>query len=113
MTIAVVEGFFSGAFAIGSPFTAMYFILITKSNKEYIANFFAYCVIQNLFSLLLHGTAGDLTPKIMLDCLIGLAAVLAGVSLGLKCIPYLSKAWLRRIACIVIGLAGINVMFFT
>lgn len=112
LVFGLIGGFVGGAFAIGGPIFALYFLLTTKNKEEHTANFNLVAVLQNLFSIGLHGFHRDISVTVLQYSGLGLVIVMFGVYIGLKCFRLLSRVWIQRIACALIVLTGLNNMLF-
>jgi hypothetical protein len=108
----LIGGFVGGAFAIGGPIFALYFLLTSKNKEEHTANFNLVAVLQNVFSIGLHGFHRDISVTVLQYSGFGLIIVMFGVYVGLKCFQLLSREWIQRIACVMILLTGLNNMLF-
>ncbi|MBP1931197.1 sulfite exporter TauE/SafE family protein [Ammoniphilus resinae] len=111
--VGLAGGFVGGAFAVGGPFFVVYFLMFYQDKRNYNANLQVTFFLSNLFTLIMHGLNGDVTPKLSLYILLGSLAVLFGVSIGLKWFERLPKEFIQRLAYSIVLVAGINLLIFS
>ncbi|OIJ14373.1 hypothetical protein BKP37_08475 [Anaerobacillus alkalilacustris] len=106
-------GFIGGIFAVGGPFFVFYFLLIFNNKYRYSANLQVVFFVNNTFSLLLHGLNGDFNSSFLLYFIVGVVTVIIGTTLGLKMFDRLPRETIKKVAMIIVSLAGLNLIIFS
>ncbi|MCM3748766.1 sulfite exporter TauE/SafE family protein [Paenibacillus pasadenensis] len=109
--IGALGGFIGGAFAVGGPVYALYFIHLFQDKKEYNATLQAVFILSNLFTLALHGSSGDLGGTFWLYTLTGIIPVLAGVMLGSLLFRRMSRTAILNWAYIIVALSAVRLIW--
>lgn len=110
--LGLMGGFIGGIFAVGGPFFVLYFMMLYKNKHKYNANLQTTFVCTSLFSLILHGSHGDIQPAFFLYFLVGLCSVFIGSTLGLKWFEKLSRPLIQKLAMGVVLVSALNLIFF-
>lgn len=113
MLIGLTGGMIGGIFAVGGPFFVFYFLMRYKEKERYNANLQASFIIMNSFTIILHGIHGDFTGSFALYFLLGIVAVLAGVHIGLKWFERLPHTRIKKLASLIVLIAGMNLLVFS
>ncbi|OXM16293.1 sulfite exporter TauE/SafE family protein [Paenibacillus herberti] len=108
--IGAVGGFVGGAFAIGGPIYALYFIHLFQEKKDYNATLQAVFILSNLFTLGLHGWSGDISQVFWFYTMTGVVPVLAGVMLGSLLFNRMSRAAIQKWAYLIVALSAIRLI---
>lgn len=106
-------GFIGGIFAVGGPFFVFYFLLIFKDKYQYSANLQAVFLVNNSFSLMLHGVNGDFNSAFIVYFLVGVVTAIIGTTLGLKMFDKLPRETIKKFAMCVVLVAGLNLLIFS
>ncbi|SES30722.1 sulfite exporter TauE/SafE family protein [Salipaludibacillus aurantiacus] len=106
-------GFIGGIYAVGGPFFVFYLMLVFSDNKyAYSANLQLTFVFTNSVTVLLHGMNGDFNGEFLLYFLVGIASVLIGSRIGIKCFAHISQQNIKKLAAIVVAVAAVNLILF-
>lgn len=109
--IGMTGGFIGGAFAIGGPIYAIYFLIAFKDKRKYNVNMQATFVISNLSTLIVHGIAGDMSPDFWFYTMTGIIPVLLGIRIGYSFFSKLSKPMLRHLASSIVLVSAIMMLW--
>ncbi|GAA0364069.1 putative membrane protein YfcA [Bacillus horti] len=105
-------GFIGGVFAVGGPFFVFYFLLLYQDKRKYNANLQATFFLTSLFTLILHGSHGDINTSFYLYFIVGIGSVFLGSTLGLKWFDRLPQALIKKLAMSLVLLAALNLILF-
>ncbi|MFZ4452862.1 sulfite exporter TauE/SafE family protein [Salibacterium aidingense] len=112
IVIGGLGGFIGGVFVVGGPFFVFYLLMVCKDKYAYSANIQAVFVLSALVTLLLHGFSGDLHLELLVYFFIGFLSVIAGSRLGMMWFKRLSQENIKKLASIIVALAGLNLIIF-
>ncbi|WP_165452642.1 sulfite exporter TauE/SafE family protein [Paenibacillus thalictri] len=109
--VGLAGGFVGGAFALGGPIYALYFIHLFADKKQYNATLQAVFILSNLFTLGLHGVSGDMGSVFWLYTLTGIVPVLAGVMLGNRLFHRMSRVGVQKLAYLIVACSAIRLIW--
>ena len=103
-----LSGVFSGAFGIGGPLIAIYYLAYFGRDKvKYVTTlqvFFFVTSVVNMVTRILNGILGpDCIPYV----LVGFAGMAMGSSIGVRCVSKIDADMLKKIIYGFIGLSGV------
>lgn len=108
----VISGFFSGLFGIGGPLMALYFLSLSKSIPEYIANIQGFFLLDSLYITSIRVASGILGIRVLPYILVGMLAGVVGTVIASRLSSRWNlttiKPWIYRF----IGLAGVYYLLF-
>jgi len=108
----IISGFFSGLFGIGGPLMALYFLSLSKSMPEYLANVQGFFLFDGLYITSIRVVSGilvaRLVPYILAGMLAGVIGTMVASRLSSRWDLATIKPWIYRF----IGLAGLYYLFF-
>lgn len=112
LTLGFCGGLVGGVFGVGGPFFVVYFLLTTANKYHYTANLQITFLIGSLFTVLAHAGAGDYSKELLLYIPIGIVCVLLGTRIGIRYFEKLPQKHIRTLTAVIIGIAGLNMLFF-
>lgn len=105
------SGIMGGFFGIGGPLLVIYFLSVSKTNKEYLGsvNFvFAMCEIYNLILRICTGIIrNNLIPYMILGCI----CILAGRIIGSHLSEKINGEMIKKIIYVMLAFSGIVTIF--
>ncbi|RSL33053.1 sulfite exporter TauE/SafE family protein [Salibacterium salarium] len=113
LSLGFLGGFIGGVFVVGGPFFVFYYLMACKDKYSYNANLQATFIVAGIFTMAMHGFSGDLHREFFIYFVIGVISVIVGSRLGMKWFEYLSQERIRKIASVIVALAGLNLIFFS
>lgn len=106
--LGLFGGFTGGLFGMGGPWLVYYFLSVLDDTRTYKATLQVMFISTGIFTLTLHGLAGDLSVSLVPMVLIGIVATALGTRLGIFLTRSSQLTLIRRLACIVMLFASIN-----
>ncbi|SDH92750.1 hypothetical protein SAMN05192534_11556 [Alteribacillus persepolensis] len=113
LVLGFLGGFIGGLFVVGGPFFVFYFLIACKDKYAYTANLQAAFVVSNVVTVVMHGVSGDFNIDFIYYFLIGVVSVLLGTRFGMMWLEKLSQEHVKRIAGIIVGISGVNLILFS
>ena len=108
----VISGFFNGLFGIGGPLMALYFLSLSTSMPDYIANIQGFFLIDTLYITSVRVATGILTVHLIPQILLGMVAASLGTIIAAHLLNRLNPDTLKRWIYGFIGLSGLYYLFF-
>ncbi|MCH5462171.1 sulfite exporter TauE/SafE family protein [Lactobacillus sp. LC28-10] len=108
----IISGFFNGLFGIGGPLMALYFLSLSKSMPEYIANIQGFFLIDGFYITTVRVATGILNAHVVPYILLGIVGATVGTIIASRLSTRWDlatvKPWIYRF----IGLAGFYYLLF-
>ena len=98
-------------FGIGGPLMVLYFLNITESKEEYLGTAAAFFLINGVYNTIFRLISGILTVQQVPYIILGIAAILTGVTVSHRLVDRMNDDLLRKITYIMIGMTGIFNLF--
>ncbi|MBO7359196.1 MAG: sulfite exporter TauE/SafE family protein [Clostridia bacterium] len=98
-------------FGIGGPLMVIYFLNKTDSAKEYLGTAAAFFLINGVYNTVYRLLSGILTKALLPYIGVGIAAILAGVTLAHFLARKLNDAVIKKAVYVMIGVTGIFNLF--
>ena len=98
-------------FGIGGPLMVLYFLSVTESKEEYLGTAAAFFLINGVYNTVFRLISGILTVQQIPYLVIGIAAILVGVTVSHKLVDRMDDSLLRKVTYVMIGLTGILNLF--
>lgn len=105
----LITGFFSGSSSIAGPPMAMYYLnaeTLAEDKESYYATTIMTFLLISGCQLILAGTGGNVPAETWKYILIGLAPTQFGIWIGKKLFSRVDAAMVRKLACLVMIVAG-------
>lgn len=104
----LLSGVLSGAFGIGGPPLAAYFLTVFADDlKKYLANVQFCALLSESYSLVMKGLMGFFTIDVLHYSLLSLPFLLLGLFLGLRLMRTLKEGRIKKIIYCMMMLSGI------
>ncbi|MDQ0300059.1 putative membrane protein YfcA [Salibacterium salarium] len=113
LSLGFIGGFIGGVFVVGGPFFVFYYLMVSNDKYSYNANLQATFFLTGMITILMHGFSGDIHREFIIYFVIGVISVIAGSRLGMKWFEHLSQERIKKIASVIVALAGLNLIFFS
>lgn len=105
----VISGFFNGLFGIGGPLMALYFLSLSKTMPEYIANIQGFFLIDAVYIATIRVANGILGPTDIPYIIVGMVAATVGTMIAAR----LSTRWnLTTIRPLIYGFIGLSGLYY-
>lgn len=103
---AIISGFFNGLFGIGGPLMALYFLTISESKENYLANLQTFFLLDTLVMTTLRFSSGILTLDNLKFVIVGIIGALLGTILANRLVGHLNIRIMKMIIYLFIGFSG-------
>lgn len=108
---ALISGFFNGMFGIGGPLMALYFLTISDSKENYLANLQTFFLLDTFVMTSLRFSTGILTADNLKFVIIGIIGAIMGTLLANRLVTHLNIRLMKIFIYLFIGLSGIYYLF--
>ena len=106
----LLGGVLSGLFGMGGPPLVVYLLAATKDQYEYMATIQTYFAVSNCITLVIRIFSNQITLQMIPLYLVGIVAVVLGITCGLKLFSRISAAAVKKIVYVVIALSGVTML---
>lgn len=107
MACSAFSGCCAGAFTIGGPMMALYFVAIARDKETYVGNMQFLFFTTNLINFAMRAVRGYFSAALLPMALLGMACVLAGLWIGLRLSRRMSGDVARQVVYIGVGVSGL------
>ena len=107
MLCSAFSGCCAGAFTIGGPMMALYFVAIARDKESYVANMQFLFVTTNAVNLAMRACRGLYGPEYLPVTAVGAGAVLLGMVIGNALSRRMSGHVARQVVYIGVGISGL------
>lgn len=107
----IISALCDAFFGIGGPLMVLYYLNKTDSSREYLGTIAAFFLCNGVYNTLYRVACGILTVAQLPYILLGVAAILAGVTAAHRLVNRLNDALLKKITYIMIGVSGVFNLF--
>lgn len=108
----IISGFFNGLFGIGGPLMALYFLSLSQTTEDYIANLQTFFLIDIIYITTIRVSTGILSSADIPIVLIGMLGAMLGTLLAGRILPHMNMLMVRRVIYAFIGLSGFYYLVF-
>jgi uncharacterized membrane protein YfcA len=110
-----IAGFFagllSGAYNTAGPPVIIYGNCRKWEPAEFKANLQGFFIINNIFVILSHALAGNITPLVWSKFLIAIPVVVVAIIAGISLEKHLSAATFRKVVLVLLVVVGVRLFF--
>ena len=107
----VISALCDAFFGIGGPLMVIYFLNRTDSAKEYLGTAAAFFLLNGVYNTVYRLLSGILTSALLPYIGVGVAAILAGVTLAHFLTKKLNDGVIKKAVYVMIGVTGIFNLF--
>ena len=107
----VISALCDAFFGIGGPLMVIYFLNKTDSAKEYLGTAAAFFLLNGVYNTVYRLLSGILTSALLPYIGVGVAAILAGVTLAHFLTKKLNDGVIKKAVYVMIGVTGIFNLF--
>lgn len=108
--LAILSGLIQGAFGVGGPLMAAFFLVVCKSKEEYIGTLQMASVTTFGVDLIMRAANGMIDATVLSYSALGIVFILAGLFVAKKLVSHLSATHLKTIVCVLMLFSGINMV---
>ncbi len=108
---ACTSGFVVGAFIVGLPILATFFLQATKSKEEYLGTMQMFSLFTVGFDTIVRVANGMVTAEVLTFTAISLVFIIAGLLVAHYLVQKMNADMLRKVVCVVMAVNGV-IMFF-
>ncbi len=101
------SGCCAGAFTIGGPMMALYFVAIARDKETYVGNMQFLFFTTNLINFAMRAVRGYFSAALLPMALLGMVCVLVGLWIGLRLSRRMSGDVARQVVYIGVGVSGL------
>lgn len=101
------SGCCAGAFTIGGPMMALYFVAVARDKETYVGNMQFLFFTTNLINFAMRAVRGYFSAELLPMALLGMACVLVGLWIGLRLSRRMSGDVARQVVYIGVGVSGL------
>lgn len=98
-------------FGIGGPLMVLYYLNKTDSTREYLGTVAAFFLLNGVYNSIYRAASGILTRAHLPFIGIGVAGILAGVTVAHRLVNRMNDAKLKKITYLMIGVSGVINLF--
>ncbi len=107
LVCSAFSGCCAGAFTIGGPMMALYFVAIARDKETYVANMQFLFFTTNIINFAMRAARGYFSPALLPTAGLGMACVLAGLWIGMRLSRRMSGDVARQVVYIAVGVSGL------
>lgn len=107
---ALASGLIQGAFGVGGPLMAAFFLVVCKSKEEYIGTLQMASVTTFGVDLIMRAANGMIDATVLSYSALGIVFILAGLFVAKNLVSHLSATHLKTIVCVLMLFSGINMV---
>lgn len=101
------SGCCAGAFTVGGPMMALYFVAIARDKETYVANMQFLFATTNIINLVMRTCKGLYGVEYLPITLVGMAFVLVGFAIGAALSKRMSGDTARQVVYVGVGVSGL------
>lgn len=105
------SGLIMGAFGVGGPLMAAFFLEATKDKDEYLGTTQITCVITMALDIVLRALNGMFTADLVGYTLLGALFMVAGLLIARRLVRHMDALTMRRFICLVVLVDGVVMLF--
>ena len=107
LVCSAFSGCCAGAFTIGGPMMALYFVAVARDKESYVADIQFLFVTTNIINFAKRAARGYFSPALLPTAGLGMACVLAGLWIGTRLSRKMSGDVARQVVYIGVGVSGL------
>lgn len=107
----IISALCDAFFGIGGPLMVLYFLNRTENSREYLGTIAAFFLVNGVYNTVYRLACGILTAAQLPCIVVGILAILVGVTIAHRLVDRLDDARLKRITHIMIGVSGVFNLF--
>ena len=111
VVFSLVTGVLVGAFGVGGPIMAAFFLVATKSKEEYLGTIQVVSFFGMALDMVFRIATGMVTLELLKLTGLGLVFLIAGVLVAKRLVRFIDARMLRRIVCVLMVLNGVVTLF--
>lgn len=104
-------GVLVGAFGVGGPIMAAFFLAATKSKEEYLGTIQVTSLFGMGLDVIFRAANGMVTLELIKLTGLGLVFLVAGLLVAKRIVRYIDARMLRRIVCVLMVINGVVTLF--
>lgn len=105
------SGLIMGAFGVGGPLMAAFFLEATKDKDEYLGTTQITCVITMALDIILRVLNGMFTADLVGYTLLGAVFMVAGLLIARRLVRHMDALTMRHFICLVVLVDGVVMLF--
>ena len=105
------SGLIMGAFGVGGPLMAAFFLEATPKKEEYLGTTQIICVITLVLDIALRALNGMFTADLIGYTFIGAVFMVAGLLIARRLVRHMDALTMRRFICLVVMVDGVVMLF--
>lgn len=105
------SGLIMGAFGVGGPLMAAFFLEATKNKEEYLGTTQVICVITMALDVVLRVLNGMFSSDLIGFTLLGIVFMVAGLLIARRLVRHMDALTMRRFICLVVLVDGVVMLF--
>lgn len=105
------SGLIMGAFGVGGPLMAAFFLEATKNKEEYLGTTQVICVITMALDVVLRVLNGMFSSDLIGFTLLGIVFMVAGLLIARRLVRHMDALTMRRFICFVVMVDGVVMLF--
>lgn len=105
------SGLIMGAFGVGGPLMAAFFLEATKDKDEYLGTTQITCVITMALDIVLRVLNGMFTADLVGYTLLGAVFMVAGLLIARRLVRHMDALTMRHFICLVVLVDGVVMLF--
>lgn len=105
------SGLIMGAFGVGGPLMAAFFLEATKNKDEYLGTTQITCVITMALDIILRVLNGMFTADLVGYTLLGAVFMVAGLLIARRLVRHMDALTMRHFICLVVLVDGVVMLF--
>lgn len=105
------SGLIMGAFGVGGPLMAAFFLEATKNKEEYLGTTQVICVITMALDVVLRVLNGMFSSDLIGFTLLGIVFMVAGLLIARRLVRHMDALTMRRFICLVVMVDGVVMLF--
>ncbi len=109
----VVSGICDGLFAIGGPLMVLFFLAVTDSQEEYLANLQTVFLISGLYNLFFRAIQGILTVDLLPLIVLGIISIIIGLVIANRIMHHIKPTQIKLMTYALIGISGLFTLMTT
>lgn len=105
-TCGVISGTLSGLFGIGGPTMGLYLISVADNREKYLGTIQCFFTITGIVNMITRISCGLFTAEMLPVTFYGVAGIVIGAILGLKCTQKMNIQALKNAVYIFVSISG-------
>lgn len=111
IVLALLSGLIMGAFGVGGPLVAAFFLQATRSKEDYLGTMQVVGALNMAIDVIMRVANGMFTVDLLGYTAIGLLIMVCGLLIAKRLVSHMDALTLRRFICMVIIIDGVVMLF--